>query len=278
MSIADETPVDDVTVEVDDTSSDVDDTPSVVIEKWGPLVDGILKTTREAFNASPKYDPSEPLVYQTYWRDIFTLHRDAVSADNQISKYLTEPPVKDFTITLFDYEHGGCCPCCHPETDPNIKLRNPSGVTKEEFLDGFIECFYGVNPPRVWHEPYGARDDVGDEGEGEGEGAGEDTDTARTPDDISPDPEKVDTVSRDDDEGDTSSCEDTAEGKDLPNALVYTSSWMSSGGNSDRRIAYSPKPFIYMYCCGPKDYERKRRRREELEKSQVSNKEVPALD
>lgn len=202
-----------------------------VIEKWYEVTDAIRKTTGDAFATSPAFDATNPSAFQTYWRGVFTHLRESVSADSSIPRYLTEPPVDQFTITLFNAEHALNCPCCHPDVDPNIVLENDDGVTKEDLIDGFIDYMYGDALPRVYIEPYsvlhkdivtesgGSRMVPGGEGGEYSEGAG---------------------------------------------AVVYSCSWMSGGTDEDGETeAYSSDPQIVMYCCRQDEYEDRVRGKEE---------------
>lgn len=205
-----------------------------VIEKWYAVTDAITKTTKDAFAASPPFDAADPSAFQTYWRGVFTRLRESVSADSSIPQYLTEPPVDQFSITLFNAEHALNCPCCHPDVDPNIVLENDDGVTKEDLIDGFIDYMYGDTLPRVYIEPYSVyHKDIVTESGGmrmvPGGGGGEYNEGA--------------------------------------GAVVYSFSWMSGGTDEDgETVAYPSDPKVTMYCCRQDEYEdRVRGRAEEKE-------------
>lgn len=208
----------------------------VIIEKWEDVVNAITKTTEEAFAASPPFDATNPSAFQTYWRGVFTRLRESISADSNTPRYLTEPPVDQFRITLFDAEHALNCPCCHPDVEPNIVLENDDGVTKEDLLDGFIDYMYSDTLPRVYIEPCSVfHKGVVTESDGfrmvPGGGG----------------------------------CEYSEEA----GAVVYTFSWMSGGTNDDgEKEAYPSDPKIVMYCCRKDEYEdRVRDRKDETEAS-----------
>ncbi|CAH0046806.1 unnamed protein product [Clonostachys solani] len=194
-------------------------------EKWKQLVTAIENTTKEAINASPPFDVSSPAVFQTYWRDVFSRLRSSVVADNTIPEFLTDPPVKKFSITFMDVLHGLACACCHPEeAQANVTLENATGVTKADLMDGVIEQLYGEKLPRVYTEPeylFDVRD--------------------REPSDTDSDDEgySLDDVSFTDDSG----------------VVVYETAWISSPGQRDgNNLTYSEEPQIYFYCCKPEKY------------------------
>jgi hypothetical protein len=207
---------------VDNQSSGDKEEP--IVQKWHDAVDAIQKTTREAFSASPAFDPSSPSTFQTYWHDIFARLRDSMLADPQIPQYLTSPPVPKFTITLFDVIHGLNCPCCHPDVGPNIVLENEEGVTKGDLINGFIQCMYGDALPRVYIEPEPLCEEEADASTGE-------------------EVEIPDGTYRDD-----------------AGMLVYSASWMSAcGGQEGEAIAYSDEPNIVLYCCPQDEYEKRKK-------------------
>ncbi|KAL2108162.1 hypothetical protein VUR80DRAFT_4154 [Thermomyces stellatus] len=191
-----------------------------IIEKWQGVVEAIRATTAEAFAASPPFDASSPSTFQTYWRTVFRRLRQDVSANPDIPRHLTAPPVTRFTVTLFDQIHSLRCPCGHPDVDPNIVLENEDGVTKEDLMDAFIDCMYGNAFPRVYIEPDPLRPD--------------DCDEAAAEDDV----RALDGAFKDDGP-----------------ALVYSVEWLSSRIREDGvHEAYSSEPNIVFYCCRPDEY------------------------
>ncbi|CAG9989262.1 unnamed protein product [Clonostachys byssicola] len=194
-------------------------------EKWKQVIEAIENTTKESLGASPPFDASSPEVFQTYWRDVFRRLRSSVVADNMIPEFLTDPPVKKFSITFMDVIHGLGCACCHPdEAEANVTLENATGVTKADLMDGVIEQLYGEKLPRVYTEPeylFDTRD--------------------REPSDTESDDEgyDLDDISFTDDSG----------------VVVYDTSWISAAGKRDgNNLAYSEEPQIYFYCCKPEKY------------------------
>ena len=208
---------------VDGGDSDFEDT--IIIEKWHDVITAIEETTEASFAASPPFDSSNPSAIQTYWNGVYRRLRDTLSADPNIPKYLTSPPVTKFTATLFNLEHRGRCACCHPAVEPNIVLENEGGVTTEDLLDAFVSCLYGEELPHVYVEPYplspAGDGSVKEEKDGLYEGDNR----------------------RGDDNGAVSG-----------GVLVYTASWMSCGDVDGEAQAYSDEPNILLYCCQPGDY------------------------
>uniref|UniRef100_A0A8H7N0G6 Uncharacterized protein n=2 Tax=Bionectria ochroleuca TaxID=29856 RepID=A0A8H7N0G6_BIOOC len=200
-----------------------EDTPTT--EKWQQVIKAIENTTKESLGASPPFDVSSPAVFQTYWRDTFRRLKRSVVADNTIPEFLTDPPVKKFSITFMDVIHGLGCACCHPdEAEANVTLDNPTGVTKADLMDGVIEQLYGAKLPRVYTEPeylFDVRD--------------------REPGDTDSDNEgySLDDISFTNDSG----------------VVVYETAWISAPGQRDgNNLAYSEEPQIYFYCCKPEKY------------------------
>lgn len=195
-----------------------DEDDPVIMERWHGVVDAIVTTTRDAFPASPRFDTSSSSAFQTYWRTVFSRLRQDVAANPDISQHLTSPPVRKFSIHLFDKIHGLCCPCGHPDVEPKITLQNKDGVTKEELMDGFINYMYGEKLPAVYIEPDPLR-------------SGDEEDHGFVPYDF-----------------------DHADEVEGP-ALVYRSDWMSSAFKSDEeKEAYSSEPNIVFYCCPPEEF------------------------
>lgn len=228
-----EKPTTEEEVRVDEDEQSSSEEEVVVVEQWEDVVNAITKKSKEVFAAGPPFDATSPSAFQTYWRGVFTRLRESVSADPSIPRYLTEPPVNRFSITLFDAEHALNCPCCHPDVEPNILLENDGGVTKEDLLDGFTGYMYGDALPRVYIEPCSVfHKGVVTESDGfrlvPGGGGGEYSEEA--------------------------------------GAVVYTISWMSGGTNEDGdKDAYSSEPNIVMYCCRQDEYESRRGSDEETE-------------
>lgn len=207
---------------VDEPSeAESDDEP--VIEKWHGVTNAIRNTTKSAFAASPPFDPSSPSTFQTYWRTVFNRLRQDIAANPDIPRHLTSPPVTKFTVSVFDNIHGLCCPCGHPDVEPNITLKNKDGVTKEELMDGFVNYMYGEALPGVYIEP------------------------------APPLPKDYEPTSEDSEGYDD--CADEVEGP----ALVYSAAWMSSVFREDgERVAYASEPNIVLYCCRPEEFAEKR--------------------
>ncbi|CAH0033977.1 unnamed protein product [Clonostachys rhizophaga] len=200
-----------------------EDTPTT--EKWQQVIKAIENTTKESLGASPPFDASSPAAFQTYWRDVFRRLQSSIVADNTIPEFLTDPPVKKFSITFMDVLHGLACACCHPdEIEANVTLENDTGVTKADLMDGVIEQLYGEKLPRVYTEPeylFDVRD--------------------RGPSDTDSDDEgySLDDISFTDDSG----------------VVVYETAWISAPGQRDgNNLAYSEEPQIYFYCCKAEKY------------------------
>ncbi|KAH6997256.1 hypothetical protein EDB80DRAFT_727472 [Ilyonectria destructans] len=127
-------------------SSDSDAEP--MLEKWHDVVKAIEATTREALFDSPSFD-SSPVDFKSYWHRIFAGLQDSLTSNPKIPEFLTAPPVKKFTITLFDESGVGGCPCCLPDVTPNISLENKDGVTKGDLINAFREYMYGSGSPEI---------------------------------------------------------------------------------------------------------------------------------
>ncbi|SPO01707.1 uncharacterized protein DNG_04380 [Cephalotrichum gorgonifer] len=233
----------------------LDTEEEMIVEKWHEVVKAIQETTKEYSAASPSFDPSSPSDFQTYWRTVFSLLRQSVSADPGIPRHLTAPPVSKFTITLFDAIHGLNCPCCHPDVEPNIVLDNSDGVTKEDLMDGFVNYMYSAVLPRVYIEPMPLPDDEDGETEATVENQGEDTEAPA------------------DDE------DDAVEFRDNAGTLVYSASWMSGCGvKGDETEAYSSEPNIVFYCCLQAEYPKKREIEEARERKRESFRKRKAAE
>ena len=119
------------------------------LEKWRPTISAIMDATRNAAASSPGVEQIDG--FREYWRGVFTRLADEVDADSEIPRFLTEWPVKKFTVFLFEEQHPGMCPCCLPYVDESILLENPEGVTKRDLVTGLMEYLYGeTGPPMVY--------------------------------------------------------------------------------------------------------------------------------
>lgn len=217
-----------------------DSDPGPVIEKWKPMVDAIAEATKKAFPASPPFDPSSPSTFQTYWRGVFADLRDSALEDNEIPHYLTEPPLPTFTVTLFDRMHALRCPCCQSYSEPAIELRNEDGVTKGDLMNAVIDTLYGDVLPKVFieQEPFRGGDDEIDDSE----------------------------VASEDD------TPDAGRFRNDSGVLIYTYSWMSSGGNdAGETIMYGDEPDVILYCCRPEEFDEMSKEEEEYNGNRESN-------
>ncbi|RMJ05044.1 hypothetical protein CDV36_014295 [Fusarium kuroshium] len=216
-----------------DEAKDVqeDSDPEDILEKWQPLVDAIAAATKEAFPASPAFDPSSPSTFQTYWRGVFTNLRDSVVKDEKISHYITKPPVNTCNITLFDNRDVMGCPCCQSPSEPAIELKNENGVTKEDFMNAVMDILYGETLPKVFVEAYPMHDE-------------EDNETDDN-----------------DVESEDGSEDDAPEAMGFENysgVLMYTYGWMSGCDNDEgERVMYGDEPDVILYCCRPDEFEKK---------------------
>jgi hypothetical protein len=122
---------------------DDEDSEVLMVEKWGIIVDAIIKSTRKAFSSSPAFDSASPAEFQSYWHGVFLGIRDSIASDPTMPEMLTSPSAKKFKILLFDAKHGLGCPCCLPNVDANIALENEEGVTKLDFIEGLAKYLYG---------------------------------------------------------------------------------------------------------------------------------------
>lgn len=223
----------DETKDVQESEEDSD--PGPIFEKWRPMIDAIADATKEAFPASPPFDPSSPLTFQTYWRGVFTSLKDSILKNKEISQYLTEPPVSTCSVTLFDDMDVMGCPCCQSPSEPAIQLKNENGVTKEDFMNAIIDTMYGEELPKVFVEasPMYQSDDETDDAD-------------------------------DDVESDNGSEDDEPEAAVFENdsgVLVYTYGWMSAGGDYEwGTVMYGNEPDIILYCCPPGEFEKLKKR------------------
>lgn len=207
---------------------------TLTVEKWNAAIQAIQEATRGAAPLSPSFDASQPSIFQEYWRNVFLRLRETVSADSAIPKYLTEPPVRKFTITLFDDMTGLACPCCHPEVEPNIVLENDSGVTKEDLVDGIANVLYGDRLPRVYIEPDPLIHD-------------EDEEVKEI------DQNEDDDIDRD------------GEYQDDDGVVIYDSAWLRAADEvNGQPTTYTEVPNIVLYCCGRHEYSQKKREMEEM--------------
>lgn len=149
-----------------ESESEPSDDEVTYYEDWTQLVTAIGKTTQDCFDESPALDSSTPEEQLAYWRRAFEQLRESVAVDAAIPQFVTEPPVKRFSVTLFDFAHGLCCPCGHVFDEPNIQVKNPSGVTKLDLLDAFTNHLYGGEEPVDVFVEEGPRCEEADKGEG----------------------------------------------------------------------------------------------------------------
>ncbi|KAH6874413.1 hypothetical protein B0T10DRAFT_498879 [Thelonectria olida] len=131
------------------SSTDYDEIDTV--EKWHYVVHAIESTTKGRFPGSPPSDAASGSDFQRYWRDAFTQLSNSISSDSTVPGFLTCPPTRKFSVFIFDLGQKGC-PCCLPETSPNIVVENEDGVTKDDFMKAFTDYMYGGPLPRVNHE------------------------------------------------------------------------------------------------------------------------------
>lgn len=130
-------------------------------EQWCSLVNLITTTTKTAFSSSPQDPDLSEQAFQIYWRTVFSRLATSVKTDPSIPFYITSPPVKKFTITLFRDRSGMGCPCSLPEVSPNIVVANETGVSKEDVMRVFTEYMYGTTLPTIFYEPeYGSNGEL----------------------------------------------------------------------------------------------------------------------
>ncbi|KAI8675370.1 hypothetical protein NCS57_00438100 [Fusarium keratoplasticum] len=238
----------DETKDVQDSEEDSD--PGPIFEKWRPMIDAIADGTKEAFPASPSFDPSSPSTFQTFWRGVFTSLKDSVLKNQEIPHYLTEPPVSTCSVTLFDNRHALGCPCCQSPSEPAIELENENGVTKEDFMNAIVNTMYGEALPKVFieSEPMYQEDDETDDADDD------------------------DVESEDGSEDDAP---ETASFKNDSGVLVYTYGWMSAGGkNEGGTVMYGDEPDIILYCCPPDEFEKRTKKDEKDSKEPKEPKEA----
>ncbi|VUC38173.1 unnamed protein product [Clonostachys rosea] len=219
-----------------------------IIEKWADITKIIQQETKKAYPSSPAFDSNSPGPFQTYWRGIFSKIELMVLEDASIPQYLTQPPMKQFTVRFFDEPDAMCCPCTLPTTEKSIHLRNEGGVTKEDLIKAVARELCGDKPPTVFSAENGSSD-----AESSDDDAEEDTTEKET---------------KQDEEKESKEKENTEDGSN--GALMYWSDWMSRGGNSPNRLAYlhyvgdeQYAPEIIMYFSS---YENFNRRLEFVEK------------
>lgn len=138
--------------EPDPTEDESDSDEPIILEKWPKLVNAIVAATREAFPSSPPFHPASPFEFQSYWHDTFSRLRDSVLSDPDIPEIVTSPPVKEFDINLFSQKHALGCPCCLPDIESQLIIRNEAGVTKGDFIKGLADYLYGQSLPTYFGE------------------------------------------------------------------------------------------------------------------------------
>ncbi|KAI5458183.1 hypothetical protein BGZ63DRAFT_427451 [Mariannaea sp. PMI_226] len=202
----------------DDSDWDEGDT----LETWGDLVKAIVETTKKAFPASPKGDNFSEEAFKTYWHGVFSQLAKTIDSDADIPAFLTSPPEEEFTVALFA-EKGACafeCPCCLPDVENNIVLKNVNGVTKGDLIKAFTEYMYGDTMPTVYStKPF----------------------------------EKVQEPKSN--EHDDVHVNEAYKKQAL--LLVYDSDWLIGAADKKtgkRTVVESVGPNAYMYCCEPEDF------------------------
>lgn len=126
--------------QVGETSSEEELPP--LVQTWEESVEAIKKGIRHAFPNSPAFDAADPSSFQSYWRQVFTELRSSMESDSTIPNHLTSPSTAIFEIRLQKSEHSGECPCCLPQKEPEIVLRNDNGVTKGDLVIGLVDYLY----------------------------------------------------------------------------------------------------------------------------------------
>ncbi|CAG9941713.1 unnamed protein product [Clonostachys rosea f. rosea IK726] len=187
-----------------------------IIEKWSGIIKLIRQETRKAYSSSPTFDSKSPELFQTYWRGIFSKIEQMVLEDTSIPQYLTEPPMKQFTVRFFNEPDAMCCPCTLPDTEKSIHLRSEDGVTKEDLIRAVTRELYGDKLPTVFSAENGYSDAESSDENAEKDTMGKETKEQK--------------------EKESKKKENTEDGSN--GALMYWSDWMSKGGKSPARLAY----------------------------------------
>uniref|UniRef100_A0A8H7NHV1 Uncharacterized protein n=1 Tax=Bionectria ochroleuca TaxID=29856 RepID=A0A8H7NHV1_BIOOC len=153
-----------------------------------------------------------------------------VLEDTSIPQYLTEPPMKQFTVRFFNEPDAMCCPCTLPDTEKSIHLRSEDGVTKEDLIRAVTRELYGDKLPTVFSAENGYSD---------AESSDEDAESSDEDAESSDEDAEKDTVgkeTKEQKEKESKKKENTEDGSN--GALMYWSDWMSKGGKSPARLAY----------------------------------------
>ena len=199
------------------------------VERWSKLVNTIRETTRTAFPSSPSYDPDQASVFQRFWRGVMADLKTSVAADDEIPKYVTDPPVKRFAIALWDKPDPMCCPCMLADAGSQVLVQREEGVRKSDVLEAFTDYMYG-------------RDD----------GVGPQIFTEAEQEESN----SADGAADDDEDDDDDDEEEEAEKRPMPGALLYRVDWMQmpGGRGGERFVYYTPDATVFMYCCPGSEY------------------------
>ncbi|CAH0056926.1 unnamed protein product [Clonostachys solani] len=188
------------------------------------------------------YSYDDDIIEKWSGRGIFSKIEQMVLEDASIPHYLTEPPLKQFTVRFFDEPDSMCCPCTLPDTEKSIHMRSESGVTKEDLIKAVTRELCGDKPPTVFSAENGYSDAESSDGDAE-----KDTAEKKT---------------KEHEEKGSKKRENTEDGRN--GALMYWSDWMSKGGNSPNRLAYlhylsdeQYAPEIIMYFSSYKNFNRR---------------------
>lgn len=229
--------------EEDLEASDSEDSESESrIERWHEVVDAVTSATKDAVSASPTYDKAKPEAFLMYWRQVFARLLDSVIADPKVPEQLTEPPSEEFHVNLFNEPDLMCCPCTHPDVEPNVVLKKDGGVTKGDLVKRLAEYLYGDPVPlvHVANQVYGSTDSDS--------GSTMDVDESR--------PQEAQT-----------------EGAYDEHVVIYTSDWMSAGGPQKERAVYGYPPRIWIYGCRLEEFKQKAQRDAAQEQVKEQEKE-----
>lgn len=221
-------------------------------ETWDRAVAAMVTTTRRSHPFSPPFDLSDPAPFQSYWRGVFARLHEAVMADPNIPEHLTSPQPpppppsstssssssptfsgdgegegggddvsQEFAVMFFSATDKSSCPCCLPEVEPGVLVRDGGGggrgVTKGELVRAVGEYLYGAGLPRVYSA------------ERVGSGPGR--------------------VCVDSDEDEDEDVDMEEDGEVRTGQLICSSDWMSLGGPEGRKEAYGTfRHNIWLYC------------------------------
>lgn len=289
------------------------------IELWRPVINAMADATTAAFADSPKTPPPtaasavvQPTpAFRAFWRTVFatrvlsspdeagSLGTGAAAVDGQ---QLTAPASRHFHVHLFAETPDMGCPCCLPDTLPQLVLENQNGVTAGQLARAVGVFMYGREGEQGGAQAAGGGAGGGADPEtflytladGDGDSqycfrhGGEDNpdtyvDAAREKmgfdyrwvDDAAsggrtavlwtkPEP-NVDEATEGDKEGDEAPAVVPVTKGDL---LVWDASWMSTGTNEEgERMAYEAwdTPEIWLYCCPGEQFEAKTAKKDERE-------------